>query len=66
MDTNAIEVRVKFCYGTYIARANGKAASCTTGEKQAVEALAAKLVAGSSIATADPDRRGIWNVRSAA
>lgn len=64
MDT--IEVRVKFCYGTYIARANGKAASCTAGEKQAVEALAAKVVDGPSVATEDLDRRGIWHVRSAA
>lgn len=59
-----IEVRVKYCYGTFIARAKGKAASCTTGERQAVESLAVKLGAPGANVNEDPDRRGIWLVGS--
>lgn len=58
--TETIEVRVKYTYGTYIARARGKAASCTAGERQAVQALADKL--GCSLWSIEEDwyRKGIY------
>jgi hypothetical protein len=38
-----IQIRVRYCNGTYVARSGGKQASATAGEQQAAERLAEKL-----------------------
>jgi len=38
-----IDVTVRFSAGAYVATARGKSASCTSGERMAVERLARKI-----------------------
>ena len=38
------EIRVRYSNGTYVARCQGKTASCTAGPKQAAEAVARKAM----------------------
>lgn len=40
---DSFETTVTSAYSTYTARAAGKSASCTAGERQAIEALATKI-----------------------
>lgn len=43
MNADRINVRVRYSVSTYVARGGGKVASCTAGERQAVETLARKF-----------------------
>jgi len=52
-------VAVKYSAGTYVARAHGTTASCTSGEQQAVERLAVKLW-GEGEHQLVPQRSGTW------
>lgn len=38
-----LRIAVRFCNGTYIARAHGKSASCTSSDEVAVDRLIKKL-----------------------
>ena len=55
------EIKVRYNCSTYIARCQGKVASCTAGAKQAAEAVARKVMFRPA-KVVRVDREGLWRI----
>ena len=55
------EIRVRYSSYTYVARCQGKTASCTAGAKQAAEAVARKVM-GRPVKVERVDGESLWRI----
>lgn len=58
---NQNEIRVRYSSYAYVARCQGKTASCTAGAKQAAEAVARKVM-NRPVKVVRVDREGLWRI----
>lgn len=55
-------ITVRYANGTYVARCQGKTASCTAGAKQAAEAVARKVM-GRPVKVERVDGEDLWRIK---